>query len=229
MRYKSVVIRKENEELVAYSVISPILHLDDYSNIWKETSKVMKEIYEAWKVGDWYCKPTWFKIWNYLNKSETDFPKNAYSCLDKTKEVQIDMKKVGKISKNEVLKVNDRFKKWKFNMNIASNLYTERGGKFIFSGKSLTLMINDKLWTFKREDDKLINLEINFILWFVQDIKWNQILIQVDRICFKNLILVNSIADITKHFRSVLNIIERIWEHLAVYSWLQIKIIFFLK
>ena len=79
LEYKSVIMRKDNENTIMYPVIS--LNLKAYScqNFKGGTGKEMNK---ACKVKYWVCRPTRFHIEEQLHYDKLEFLEDSHSCLE---------------------------------------------------------------------------------------------------------------------------------------------------
>ena len=206
LEYKSVVIKKENEEIVAYSVLSSTFKFYDspYASV-VITEEAIREITETWESWDWVCRPTKLQIIQSFC-----FPpklyKNKTSCFKNVKEIQIDMKCVLKSSALAFYDSIARFRKWNISFKIGDIWSKESKWKGIFSGKYLMFMIDNIIWSFERNDGQNFQQKIDLNYWETTNLSYSLFLMSFSYLYATNLAFVwNSEKDLDNETMNKIN------------------------
>ena len=190
LEYKSVVIKKENEEIVAYSVLSSTFKFYDSPYVCKIiTDKAIREIKETWESWDWVWRPTKLHIIQN-NRYPSNLWENNISCFGNLNNIQIDMKNALKPYMTTLYRVINRFQDSNFNIKVGDSWSKESKWKCIFSGKYLIFLFYTYFWAFKRKDGKNFNQEIHLNYWNTKSINSNLLLMSFSYIFAKDLAVV---------------------------------------
>ena len=202
---KAVVIKKDHEELIAYSIISStlIINTKEPSSDWKKTN-IESLVNKDWKVWDWEWRPRKLLLKKFHYHEELNLWEDVYNLLGKINYIQIHVYIKNNLSKLNAFRVIEKFQNWKFEIVIRNNpndrkLYCSFGyalGIIEFTWKSLLFMFKGKFYAFKKEDDKMFKQEMSFSKLFKINKESSIVLVEIRDILFKDLVPVKCLEDI---------------------------------
>ena len=238
---KSIVIEKDNKQMLMYSVYNPTLRIRNKDDWRKMVKQYSDEMLWKWKILNWLWRPTRLQTDTFYSKESIKFIRSL-SCVENINCSQFDVKINNNSEKKIINKIIKAFPKASLNLEIDFN---EESTNLLLNEQLLTLVFNGNVWTFKcgdhfkTEDIQIQGRDI------VNSKKWAHFAIKITKFLSKNLTFVaenndskidenfqNEIKELSKSeecaylitdkrwlwLKSNLNNIENDWKFLKVWS-----------